>query len=150
MTAASIEELVRRSGMIFTGTVLQAGTTEPVVPPGYGLAVLRVEGGLRVDAGLGELCDRLVTVKTCDGELRPNRRVVIFAYHWLIGVGIAVQEVAHLDADEEGEVAAEIARLPLKHLRERILGAVLVVDAEVVRVRSVKPMTFFFKILESD
>ncbi len=42
-----------------------------------------------------------------------------------------MREVAHLETQQEDEVAVEVARMPERHLEERLANSILVVVAEV-------------------
>ena len=58
----------------------------------------------------------------------------VFTLNWIQGGGIAAREVAHLPARQEDDVAAEVERLPERHLAERLASsAMLVVMAKSTR-----------------
>jgi hypothetical protein len=51
--------------------------------------------------------------------------------NWIQGKGIAAREIAHMETQHEDEVAAEVARMPERHLAERLADSILVVVADV-------------------
>jgi hypothetical protein len=132
----STEQLVRSSGLIFSGTVVERGkSTVPTLPSGENLVVVRVDRGLRVDPVLGDLQGRTVTlVAQAPETLAIGQRAVFFTNSWIHGQGIAVRESEHRDLSEADAVAAVVAQLPQLHLRDRLRSAALVVDAEVVKI----------------
>jgi hypothetical protein len=136
-----IKELVRTSSLIFTGRVVALGASSVAnLPPQPNFALVTVDRAERSDPALGELRGRQVTVVLHQrGELQESDRAVFFTLDWIHGGGIAAREVGHVDAGQEAEVSAELARLPERHLAERLANAVLVVIAE---VRGVKPTLF--------
>jgi hypothetical protein len=136
----SILDLTRSSSLIFTGTVVQRGTsTVPNLSPQENLVVVRVDRGLRVDPVLGDLHDKMITIAAPAPEsLSPGQKAVFFTNSWIHGRGIAVREVEHMDIREEESVAAAVAQLPQVHLLERLQNAELVVVAEVVRISPVE------------
>jgi hypothetical protein len=133
-------ELVRSSSLIFSGTVVERGTsTVPAVPPNEKLVVVRVDRGLRVDPVLGDLRGKMITVvATAPESLSPGQQAVFFTNSWIHGRGIAVRESEHWDIGEEDAVASAVAQLPQHHLGERLASAELVVDAEVVDISPVE------------
>jgi hypothetical protein len=142
--ARSVEELVHASSLIFTGAVVERGTsTVPAVPPNENLVVVRLERALRVDPVLGDLRGKMITVAANTPEsLSPDQKAVFFTNSWVHGRGIAVREVEHVDIREEASVATAVAQLPQIHLGDRLKRAELVVDAEVVRISPVERKSF--------
>jgi hypothetical protein len=140
----SVEELVHVSSLIFTGVVVERGTsTVPAVQPNVNLVVVRLERALRVDPVLGDLYGKMITVAAIVPEtLSPGRKAVFFTNSWIHGRGIAVREVGHVDISEEEVVAAAVAQLPQIHLSERLQNAKLVVNAEVMRISPVERKSF--------
>lgn len=140
----SLEELVRSSGLIFSGTVAQRGaSTVPILPPSDNLVVVRVDRGLRVDPVLGDLRGKMVTVETrTPGELKPEQQAIFFTQSLIHGQGIAVREVDRMDVGEEQSVAAVVSQLPQRHVQERLESAEVVAEAEVVRIRPVDRTSF--------
>ena len=132
-----IQELVSDSRFIFSGTVVELGSSSvPNLPPRSNFALVRIDHPLRSDPALGNLRGKLVTVALHDrGELRPAEKVVFFTLDWIQGGGIAVRELAHVDVVREEEVAKEVARLPERHLANRLADAILVVIADVTEIR---------------
>jgi hypothetical protein len=134
---SNIEDLVRESSLIFSGTVLELGVSSVAnLAPRDNFAVVRVSRVMRSDPALGDLRGKLVTVELLDrGNLRPEQTAVFFTSDWIHGGGIASRELAHLDVTNENEVTAEVARLPQRHLAERVAEAVLVVVADVTETK---------------
>jgi hypothetical protein len=140
----SATELVRSSGLIFTGTVLERGrSTVPQLPSSPDLVVVRIDRGIRVDPVLGDLSGKDITVvPIAPEELKPGQRAVFFTNSWIHGQGIAVREVRHLDVAEERAVAQAVNDLPRVHIVERLQSAELVAHAQVARVSLVERTRF--------
>jgi hypothetical protein len=134
------ESLVRSTGLIFAGTVMELGRSSvPAVKPADNLIVVRVDRGLRVDKALGDIRGKTVTVAVKDPKaFRAGQQAVFFTNSWIHGQGIAVREVEHAEIQAQDSVAAIIAKLPELHLIDRLRAAVLVVHAEVTRVGPVE------------
>ena len=139
----SVPDLTRSSSLIFSGTVVERGTSSvPSVPPSDKLVVARVERALRADPALGDLRGKLITiVATTPASLSPGQQAVFFTNSWIHGGGIAVREVAHLDVSEADTVGEAVAKLPEGVLLERLQTAELVVDAEVAHVGLAEKVT---------
>jgi hypothetical protein len=133
-----LQELVRESSLIFSGTVVALSvSTVANLAPRDNFAAVRIDRPLRSDPALGDLRDRLITVELLTPtELQPKAKATFFALDWILGGGIAVHEVAHLDVQQEDSVAAEVARLPERHLADLLADAALVVIAEVTGRKS--------------
>ncbi|KIP17801.1 hypothetical protein KY49_3609 [Burkholderia sp. MSHR3999] len=134
----SVPDLTRSSSLIFSGTVVERGTSSvPTVKPNDKLVVVRVDRALRADPVLGELGGKLITVVASAPEsLSVGQQAVFFTNSWIHGRGIAVREMMHVDIAQTDTVAEAVAKLPEDHLIERLRGAELVVDAEVTKVGS--------------
>jgi hypothetical protein len=132
-----IQKLVRESSLIFSGTVVALSvSTVANLAPHNNFAAVRIDRSLQSDPALGDLRGRLVTVALLSStELQPEEKATFFALDWILGGGIAVREVGHLDVQQEDSVAAEVARLPERHLADRLADAAHVVVAEVTRVK---------------
>jgi hypothetical protein len=133
-----LQKLVRDSSLIFSGTVVELGASSVAnLAPRDNFAVVWVDRSLRCDAALGDLRRRKITVELLDqGGLQPDQRALFFTSNWIQGGGIAAREVARMETQQEDEVAAEVARLPERHLAERLADSTLVVLAEVAEIRS--------------
>src|SRR5215470_9755476 len=107
----SILELVRSSGLIFTGTVLPRGTpTHSLVPESDNLTAVHVDRGLRVDPVLGDLNGKTITVASRTPEgLAAGLKAVFFTNSWIHGNGIAVREVDHMDVGVADRVAQVVS-----------------------------------------
>lgn len=135
-TRPADESLVRSTGLIFAGTVVELGRSSvPVIKPADNLIVVRVDRGLRVDKALGDIRGKTITVAVKDPkQFRPGQQAVFFTNSWIHGQGIAVREVQHADVHVQDSVAAIVARLPELHLTDRLRAAVLVVHAQVTTI----------------
>jgi len=136
-----IQRLVRDANFIFTGTVVALSvSTVANLAPRANFAAVRIDRPLRFDPSLGDLSGRLATVELVSrSALKPEEKAIFFTLDWILGGGIAIREMAHLETWQEDDVAAEVAQLPQRHLAERLADAVLVVVAD---VRHVKPTPF--------
>lgn len=139
-----LEDQVRSSGLIFTGTVVERGKSSvAAVPAKENLLVVRLDHSLRVDPVLGDLRGKMVTVvPRSPGALQVGQKAVFLTNSWIHGRGIAVREVEHVDVQEEDQVAAAVAQLPQVHLMDRLKSAQLVVDALVLHTNSVERKSF--------
>jgi hypothetical protein len=136
-----LQNLVHDAHLIFSATVLEIGASSVEnLPPQDNFAVVVVERSLRSDPGLGDLHRRKITVKLLKvSELRADDEVIFFALNWIQGGGIAAREIGHLEMQLEDDVAAEVSRLPMRHLADRLADALLVAVAEVT---AIKPTPF--------
>ena len=133
-----LQKLVRDSNLIFSGTVIELGASSVAnLAPRDNFAVVWVDNPMRSDPALGDLRRRKITVELLtQGELQPDQKVIFFTLNWIQGGGIAAREVTHLETQQEDEVAAEVARMPERHLAERLASAILVVVAEVTEIKA--------------
>lgn len=132
----SLLDLVQESTFIFLGTVLERGASSvPFVPPNDKLVTARLDQSLRADPMLGDLRGKTITVAVGSAEsFSVGQQAVFLANSWVHGRGIAVTEVAHLDASQANQVAAAVAELPQRHLLDRLLDASAVVGAEITTI----------------
>ncbi len=132
----SIYDLVQLSTFIFSGTVLELGASSvPFVQPNEKLITARLDRSLRSDPVLGDLRGKTITVAVGSAEeFTAGQQVLFFANSWVHGRGIAVREVAHLDAGQTDRVAAAVAELPRRHLLDRLQDAEVVVDAKITKI----------------
>jgi hypothetical protein len=132
----SISDLVQSSTFIFRGTVLELGASSvPSVPPNEKLITVRINKSLRTDPVVGDLREKTITVAVVSAEkFTAGQQVVFFANSWVHGRGIAVREVAHLDAGQTDRVAAAVAQLPQRHMLDRLQDAEVVVDAKITKI----------------
>jgi hypothetical protein len=135
-----LEELVKTTGLIFSGTVIELGASSVGdVKAATNLVVVRVSRGLLVDKALGDLRGKTITVVVRDpNAFRVGEQAVFFTRSWIHGQGIAVREVDHANLDLQDQVTAEVAKLPDAHLTDRLRSATLVVRAEVASVGPVE------------
>lgn len=132
----SISDLVQLSTFIFVGTVLERGASSvPLVAANEKLITVRLDRSLRTDPVLGDLQGKTITVAVDSAEqFTAYQEVVFLANSWVHGRGIAVREVAHLDAGQADRVAAAVAEMPQRHLLDRLQDADVVVDAQITRI----------------
>jgi len=132
----SISDVVQASTFIFSGTVLELGASSvPFVPRNANLITARLDASLRTDPVLGDLRGKTITIAVGSAEqFTVGQQVVFFANSWVHGRGIAVREVAHLDAGQADSVAAAVAQLPQRHLLDRLQDAQVVVDAKIAKI----------------
>jgi hypothetical protein len=132
----SISDLVKSSTFIFSGTVIERGASSvPSVPANERLITARLDKSLRTDPILGDLTGKKITVAVGSAEsFSPGQQVVFFANSWVHDRGIAVREVAHLDAEASDRVAAAVAELPQRHLLDLLQDAEVVVDATITNI----------------
>ncbi|MGB8910199.1 MAG: hypothetical protein WCC84_15750 [Candidatus Cybelea sp.] len=132
----SISDVVASSGFIFSGTVLELrASSVPFVPPNEKLITVRLDQSLRTNPVLGNLRGQTITVAVGSSEqFAPGQQVVFLANSWVHGRGIAVREVAHVDASQKDQVAAAVADLPQRHLLVRLQDAQVVVDAQITKI----------------
>jgi hypothetical protein len=134
-----MDELVEAS-YVFKSTVTQLNASnEPAVRPDPGVIIAHVDEAFRASPSVGVdgLRGRDVTILLAGGAPAVGDSLLVFAEEWLYGTQIAVREVAHrpVTARAEREVAEAVERLPTRHLKARLDGAVLVVDGEVESIR---------------
>jgi hypothetical protein len=132
-----LQKLVQDSSLIFSGTVIELGASSVAnLTPRDNFAVVSVDNPMRFDPALGDLRRRKITVALLKaGELQLDEKAIFFTLNWIQGGGIAVREVAHVSSRQEADVAAEVARLPERHLAERLASAMLVLVAEVSKTK---------------
>ena len=139
-TKLPVEELVRSTGLIFAGTVVElGGSSVSAVKAAENLIVVRVDRGLRVDKALGELRGKMITVDVRDPKAFPTRSAG----------GVLHQQLdprpghrrprsrarRRTGAGQRGSGRRQVAG---DHLTDRLRARRLVVHAEVVRVGPVE------------
>src|SRR5437870_8526635 len=136
--------LVKRSDIIFIGTVTQVGAVAaPEVPASPRTTVVRIDNVLEKPAAVALAPGDWVTVETVRaGSLKPGTQATFYTTGWIFGRGVAVREVGHepgrspvVVADQEAAVAK--ARLDLNDadLKAHIDRAAMVVEGRVQQVR---------------
>jgi hypothetical protein len=135
-----VDRLVEESSYVFKATVTQLNASnEPAVRSGPGHIIAHVEEAFRASpsVGVAGLRGRDVTVLLRGGVPAAGEKLLLFANDWVYGTQIALREVAHhrATAQAEKEVVEAVQRLPIRHLEERLEGAVLVVEGEVESIR---------------
>jgi hypothetical protein len=142
-------ELLKRSNIVFTGTIQQVGAVSFVgVPPSTRTAVVRVDTVLEKPQAVALSQGDRVTVEVKDPTvLQPGTRATFYTDGWIYGAGIAVREVGHeiIPASLESRTAAAAQRatevsqarkeLNDADLRSRIDGADIIIVGRVVSIR---------------
>ena len=136
MDMQSISELVQSSTFIFSGTVLELwASSVPSVSPNEKLITARLDESLRTDPVLGDLRGKTISVAVGSAEhFESGPASRILRQQWVHGRGIAVREVAHLDAGQTDRVADAVAELPQRHLLDRLQDAEVVVEATITNL----------------
>jgi hypothetical protein len=140
----SLEALIRRSGLIFIGTVerLRATTIDAVSATDL-TAIVRVEGQIESPQTVRPYEGREVTLLQGEpAHLAVGQRLVFFATGWLYGTGVAVREIGTRevqgdDAATRTEVRAAIERVGDEDIQQRLRAAKLIVRG---RVEFVNPL----------
>jgi hypothetical protein len=141
----SFVDLVRESQFIVGGTVSRLGQgTMSIVPDTENIIALRVERVYQAPKALSPLVgDELTILVKGPTGLQINDRMIFFARGWLIGDGIAVEEVGRVSgrgADLENRVASAQQDAADQVLRDRISGAELVIAGRVIEIRPRAPL----------
>lgn len=135
---SSLTELVRSAGLVFSGEVVDVGTSRVRgVQASPRTAVVRADRGLRVDPALGDVHGRLITIETAGAPLQRGDEAVFFTQSLVHADEVAVREIERMAIDLADDVEAAVAQLPVLHLAERLADAVVVVQATVTHVRRV-------------
>lgn len=139
MPVSEVEELLMRSQWVIRGRVDRVGAAAtPDVPATTShLAVVSVQEMLFGSPELGDHVGRDVTLWAEETkDLKEGQEAVFFTQSWFYGQGLAVVEVARLDAAESPSIKEEIAMaeqsLADRHLGARLTKARLVVLGTVV------------------
>jgi hypothetical protein len=141
----NLVELARESQFIVEGTVSRLGQgTMPIVPDSENIITLRVDRVYQAPKAFGRLAGDELTVLVKDpAGLQINDRIIFFARGWLIGDGIAVEEVGRLSGrggDLENRIASAQEDAADQVLRDRISGAELVIAGRVIEIRPRAPL----------
>jgi hypothetical protein len=137
----NLDELARESTFIVQATVTRVrAATMSVVPLSENTIVVKVNQVHQAPQSMAQLVGRELTVLVRDpAELTVGDEAVFFAQGWLIGEGVALQEVGRMkgrgDADLEKRVASAQQTAADRDLRARIASAELVVAGKVSAVR---------------
>ena len=105
-----LNEWVRQSSFIFQGTVLKLkASTMDIVPAADDTIVVRLDEALKTPSELGDLRGKELTIKVKHPDaLKENQSVIFFARGWLLGDGIALQEVGSLSESSMVEIRKQI------------------------------------------
>jgi hypothetical protein len=138
-------DLLKKSSIVFTGTVKRSGAVSfASVPKSPRTVVMEVESVSAKPAAVSLKRGDLVTVETrTAGALREGMRATIYAEGWILGEGVAVREIGHEVVPATGTLAEREklmmgaqATLRDEELKQRLEAADLVVVGRVVSVRT--------------
>ena len=136
--------LVKRSDIIFIGTVTQVGAVAaPEVPASPRTTVVRIDNVLEKPAAVALAPGDWVTVETVQpGSLKPGTQATFYTTGWIFGRGVAVREVGHepgrspvVVADQQEAVARARLEVNDADLKAHIQRAAMVVAGRVEQVR---------------
>ena len=141
MTTKSEDDLLRKAGFVFVGTIKElAGSTMPEVPPAPDTAVVEIERVLVAPLAFASRRGVVTLALPEDSKLKAGERRAFYCTAWKFGSGLALRCLAHRSAP-----ATEKAVSPLKagasvnvkgqDLRTRLRDADLVTTAVVVGVQ---------------
>jgi len=137
----NLDELTRESTFIVQATVTRVhAATMSVVPLSENTIVVKVNQVHHAPQSMSQLVGRELTVLARDPTgLTVGDEAVFFANGWLIGEGVAVQEVGRMRGRIDGDLEKRLASAQQtgedRDLRARIASAELVVAGKVSAVR---------------
>ena len=138
------DAMVRKSDIIFVGTVMRVGAVAaPDVPASPLTAVVRVEQVLEKPEAVGLVEGDSVTLQSLrQGSLKDGMRATFYTTGWIFGDGVAVREVGHEPARaqlsaamQQDSVSRARQRVNDANLQVRIRAASMVVVGRVQEVR---------------
>ncbi|HLQ58911.1 MAG TPA: hypothetical protein VK113_05290 [Gemmatimonadales bacterium] len=141
------EAMVRKSDIIFVGTVTRVGAVAaPDLPASPLTVVVRVDQVLEKPDAVGLVEGDTITVQSVrQGSLKDGMRATFYTTGWIFGDGVAVREVGHEPARAQLAAAMQqdsVARARQKvndaNLRQRIQAASVVAVGRVEEVRPAK------------
>lgn len=143
LSAAQVDndEAARQSTFIFRGTITHLrSTTMPEVAASGNTIVVKVEEVMQAPPFLSNAVGKEITIYTPNPEgTSIGGEAIFFTRGWMIGDGIAVQEISRQDARISSvaptRVAAASQTARNQELLERIKGADLVIFGRVTSVR---------------
>ena len=118
--ADPIAGLVRRSGFIFHGTVLQKGeATMPGVPVDAATAVVKVHEVLYAPPGLDDFTGWTITVQLEEPDaVRTGEPAAFFTRTWIFGASLAVRATGILSIGQSGGFGYDPAQLAARVTEE--------------------------------
>jgi hypothetical protein len=133
-------DLVRRSGLIFEGTVKAVGASTPTVVREPNTAVVVVDRVLEALPPVGNIKGKEVTVRLKDpNKMRPGQSATFFTFVYSAGKSLGVEEVGTLPAERLDALTNEIRgvrqALADQAIAARIASAELVVVGTVGEAR---------------
>lgn len=139
----ALEELVSQSTFIFDGTVTKLeAATMPAVSVSDNTIVVTIDRIYQTPEFLGDYTGREITVLVKNPRsLRAGEQATFFAKGWLLGEGVAVQEVGRLKRGSVMDLGEQIAAVRQtisdRDLQKRIASADVVVVGKVANVKAV-------------
>lgn len=130
--------VIEQSSFIFQGTIIKLkAVTLPIVPASENTIVVKVDEIIEAPKLLGDFTGQEITVLVRDPPtLRVGARGIFFARGWLLGEGIAVQEVGRF-MDLRTEIIAARQTLADQTMEKRLASADLVVVGKVAEIKPV-------------
>lgn len=128
----SLIELVRRSGLIFVGTVKVVGDATPTIVRSTNTAIVDVERVIDGESQFGNIAGKQVTVRLRDPRrMRAGQRAVFYTYVQTAGATLGLVEVgsepAGPEAAEKSRVAEARQAIADQALTRRLATAQIVV-----------------------
>jgi hypothetical protein len=144
--AAQTPAMIRRSSIIFVGTVVKLQAVSfPAVPVSRKTAVLKVDRVIEKPATVTLAAGLEVTVELKDpAKFKVGSTATFYTEGWILGQGVAVREVGHEAATvtataTPGQIETKVAQarqqLTDADLRDRLRSADMVVVGRVSTVR---------------
>lgn len=111
--ADPVADLVRRSGFIFRGTILQKGeATMPGVPVDAATAVVKVQEVLYAPPGLDDFTGWTITVQLPEPDVvRAGEPAAFFTRTWIFGASLAVRATGVLPVGQPGGFGYDAGQL---------------------------------------
>lgn len=134
--------LVQESTFVFKGTIIKLqSATMPTISISEKTTVVKVDEILQVPTLLeNHIVGKRITVEVKDARtLTEGQQTIFFARGWLLGEGIAVQEIGRLPIEKwtglRDEIAGMQRTIANQQLRERIESADIIVVGKVLQTK---------------
>jgi hypothetical protein len=145
---AALDDLVRRAGFVFIGTIQQpAASTVAQIPASERTAVVRVDEYLDGPQLLAAFTGKDITLQLREPrEAYIERQALFFASSWVYAEGIGLREIGHLalpvivaeTSTLHGRITEARRRVADQDLQRRIADAALVVVGRVIETAVVE------------
>jgi hypothetical protein len=130
-------DLVRKSGLIFKGTVREPHAATPTVPVEENTAIVRVDEVLEAPASMGDLAGQDVTVRLLKPEaVKAGSQLAFFTVVYSMGSSVGVAEIGSRAFEGSSESLRNQIREARQELADEALGRRLA-SAELVVVGKV-------------